>query len=221
MKSIEKTFVTAMVSAAIVIWTNWVEASPNWKIPLEGGYSYNVNVQYGGLAYDNSIDVYHTDSRNGYYAIDFNKPVNLLEPKVLAAAAGTVIQIYDNPSTGYGYGVKLDHGNGYQSVYGHFKAKPSVVLNQSVLQGQVLGVMGSTGISSGTHLHFATYFDGHCLSTVPESKPEPLSGYIDIRVNQPLTSDNYLVGSYSDGFHTDGTFQAFINAFNPHYPEIG
>lgn len=73
-------------------------------------------------------------------------------PTVVAADAGTVILVR---SYAYGYGnhVMIDHGNGTQTLYGHL-ASFRVQEGQSVNRGDPIGVMGSTGRSTGTHLHF-------------------------------------------------------------------
>ena len=70
---------------------------------------------------------------------------------IWAAAAGTVI-LAGNYG-GYGSCVMINHGNGYTTVYGHMSSI-SVTVGQSVSQGQVIGHVGSSGISSGPHLHF-------------------------------------------------------------------
>ncbi len=54
---------------------------------------------------------------------------------------------------GYGYMIMIDHGNGWQSLYAHLSGL-NVICGGSVLQGQVIGAIGSTGRSSGSHLHF-------------------------------------------------------------------
>jgi murein DD-endopeptidase MepM/ murein hydrolase activator NlpD len=66
---------------------------------------------------------------------------------------------------GYGYMVVIDHGNGYQTAYAHLSAV-SVGCGQSVFQGGTIGALGSTGNSSGPHLHFELSFNG--------AKPNPL-----------------------------------------------
>lgn len=71
---------------------------------------------------------------------------------ILAADAGRVI-VSGWVSSGYGYHVIVDHGNGYQTLYAHM-SRISVVNGQSVARGSVLGAMGSTGRSTGVHLHF-------------------------------------------------------------------
>jgi len=54
---------------------------------------------------------------------------------------------------GYGYLIVLDHGNGWQSAYAHLSAV-NVGCGESVVQGRVIGAVGSTGNSTGAHLHF-------------------------------------------------------------------
>lgn len=71
---------------------------------------------------------------------------------ILAADGGTVIYAGYN-SGGYGYLVKIDHGNGYVTYYGH-NSKLCVSVGDKVAQGQVIAKMGSTGRSTGNHCHF-------------------------------------------------------------------
>ena len=71
---------------------------------------------------------------------------------VTAADSGHVVYAgWDD--TGYGYTVVIDHGNGFQSLYAHFQAY-YVEVGDNVAKGQQLGEMGSTGNSTGPHLHF-------------------------------------------------------------------
>ena len=71
---------------------------------------------------------------------------------ILAADSGVVIHAsWDN--SGYGNMIMVDHGNGFKTLYGHL-SKYAVVIGQSVKRGDRLGDMGSTGRSTGTHLHF-------------------------------------------------------------------
>jgi murein DD-endopeptidase MepM/ murein hydrolase activator NlpD len=60
---------------------------------------------------------------------------------------------------GYGYLIVIDHGNGWQSAYAHLSSV-GVGCGQSVFQGNVIGGLGSTGNSSGPHLHFELVING-------------------------------------------------------------
>ena len=71
---------------------------------------------------------------------------------VYATDAGVVVYAGWN-NYGYGNMIMIDHGNNFQSLYGHLSAI-SVGCGQSVGQGDLIGAIGSTGRSSGSHLHF-------------------------------------------------------------------
>ncbi len=79
-------------------------------------------------------------------------------PNILAADGGRVVaEGWDN--TGYGNRIIIDHGNGMQTLYAHMSAF-YVTLGQSVNRGDLIGRMGSTGHSTGTHLHFEIHING-------------------------------------------------------------
>jgi len=71
----------------------------------------------------------------------------------LAADAGKVFVAGWPDNYGYGNRVVLDHGNGTRTLYAHL-SKIYVVSGQTVNRGATIGQMGSTGRSTGTHLHF-------------------------------------------------------------------
>ncbi|MHC5252262.1 murein hydrolase activator EnvC family protein [Listeria kieliensis] len=92
--------------------------------------------------------------------------------QVVAAASGRVVFAgYGAPGSGYGgygYVVEIDHGNGYQTLYGHMRAGSlNVVAGQNVMQGQAIGIMGSTGQSTGQHLHFEIHKNGVPINPAP------------------------------------------------------
>jgi murein DD-endopeptidase MepM/ murein hydrolase activator NlpD len=60
---------------------------------------------------------------------------------------------------GYGYHIIIDHGHGFQTLYAHL-SKMLVNAGQSVAQGMVIGAVGSTGNSTGPHLHFEVHLNG-------------------------------------------------------------
>lgn len=94
-----------------------------------------------------------------HMALDVANPSS---PPVLASDAGTVI--YSGCfSWGYGCHVIIDHGNGYKTLYGHLSRR-DVEQGVTVSQGQQIGLMGSTGRSTGTHLHFEVRQDSTLLN---------------------------------------------------------
>ncbi len=88
------------------------------------------------------------------------------DPNV-AYKAGKVI--FAGWSGAYGYLVKVDHGDGIQSWYAH-NSKIVVSVGQNVAQGQLLALQGSTGRSSGDHLHFEIRINGRPVNPYPYVK---------------------------------------------------
>ncbi len=79
-------------------------------------------------------------------------------PPVYASDGGTVIAAgWD--TTGYGNKVMIDHHNGYETLYGHM-SKIIVSVGQNVSKGQQIGIEGSTGRSTGPHVHFEIRYHG-------------------------------------------------------------
>lgn len=78
---------------------------------------------------------------------------------IVAAQSGTVsVAQY---SSSWGWYVKIDHGNGLSTLYAHMaQGSLRVSAGQQVSQGQQIGTMGTTGASTGVHLHFETYQNG-------------------------------------------------------------
>ena len=89
-----------------------------------------------------------------HQGIDFGVPSGT---SVLAVAQGQVVQA--GPNGGYGNSITLDLGNGIRVLYGHLSSI-SVQMGQIVGQGDVLGLSGSTGVSTGPHLHFGVMQGG-------------------------------------------------------------
>jgi murein DD-endopeptidase MepM/ murein hydrolase activator NlpD len=100
--------------------------------------------------------------RNGWHrAIDVgNAGIN--GASVFAIQSGTVIRATEsNARTGYGSHVIIDHGGGVASLYAHFQfGSVAVKENDTVVVGQMLGRVGSTGFSTGPHLHFEIHVNG-------------------------------------------------------------
>lgn len=78
---------------------------------------------------------------------------NAVGTPILAADAGIVTVAGWPDNSGYGNRVIIDHNNGFSTLYGHM-SKVMVTAGQTVKRGDVIGLMGSTGRSTGPHLHF-------------------------------------------------------------------
>ena len=83
---------------------------------------------------------------------------------VRAAAAGTIASAaWDG---GYGQKIDIDHGNGYHTWYAHL-SKLEVTPGQFVHKGQEIGLVGSTGFSTGPHLHYQVMLNGSAIDPDP------------------------------------------------------
>lgn len=80
---------------------------------------------------------------------------------IYAIASGTVTSA--SYSDAYGYNVSISHGSGYGSMYAHMTSY-TVSAGQYVSQGEVIGYVGSTGWSTGPHLHFEIYVNGSTVN---------------------------------------------------------
>lgn len=65
-----------------------------------------------------------------------------------------------NKKSGYGYYVKIRHTNGYETLYGHMSRFGKYKQGQFIKQGQIVGYVGSTGASTGAHLHYEFRING-------------------------------------------------------------
>lgn len=88
---------------------------------------------------------------------------NRAGPAVAASDGGVVLVAGWPDSSGYGNRVVLDHGNGYTSLYAHL-SNIYVSAGQTVSRGQLIGQMGSTGRSTGTHTHLEIHYKGVALN---------------------------------------------------------
>ena len=91
-------------------------------------------------------------------SIDFNRS-NDLGDTVVAAAGGTVTRVANTGSTSYGRWIEIAHGGGYRTRYAHLSSQ-TVKVGQNVRRGQKIGTVGSTGGSTGPHLHYEQRLNG-------------------------------------------------------------
>jgi hypothetical protein len=97
-------------------------------------------------------------------SVDFNRADDIGD-KVVAASAGTITRVANEGSTSYGRWVEIDHGNGYRTRYAHLNTQ-SVSIGQNVSKGQQVGTVGSTGGSTGPHLHYELRHNGVAIRPV-------------------------------------------------------
>lgn len=95
-----------------------------------------------------------TKAKKFHYGMDFSAPRGT---PIYATGDGRVIRA-DNRVSGYGNHVVIDHGFGYKSLYGHMY-KFNVRQGQKVQRGDIIGFVGSSGRSSGPHVHYEVFKD--------------------------------------------------------------
>lgn len=107
----------------------------------------------------NTRDISGNDYWDGHLAID----IGAGEGQPIFAADSGVVVFAGWTNDGYGNMVMIDHGNGYQTLYAHLSSV-TARCGQSVTQGGTIGLSGSTGNSTGAHLHFEVRYQGGFVS---------------------------------------------------------
>lgn len=123
-----------------------IESTGEWRWPVRG----RLTTRYGGCTF----------AMCPHWGIDIAGSPGTL---VLAARDGVVAAIGWDP-TGYGHYVILAHGDGWQTLYAHLQppddSNSRLSLKGSVRRGDPIGGLGSSGASTGPHLHFEVWRDG-------------------------------------------------------------
>ena len=129
--------------------TNW-EGTGIFQWPLPQSYTITSWFGYRADPFTGEID-YHSGT-------DVGAPGG---PPILAAADGTVTIAngIDSWGGGYGYYIKVRHNDTYETLYAHCSSI-CVTVGQEVKQGEVIGYVGTTGNSTGNHLHFEVWQNG-------------------------------------------------------------
>ncbi|MCG8434764.1 MAG: M23 family metallopeptidase [Gammaproteobacteria bacterium] len=100
-----------------------------------------------------------------HYGIDF---AGTLGAEIIAVAAGVVT--WAGPRYGYGQLVEINHGNGYATRYAH-NQEILVKVGDTVKKGQMIAQMGSSGRSTGPHVHFEVLYNGKVVNPLSYIKP--------------------------------------------------
>ncbi len=119
---------------------------------------------------------------------------NRIGTPILAAGNGTVLKA--GWSSGHGKHTEIQHANGYVTTYSHqsnFAA--GIVPGAKVRQGQVIGYLGSTGLSTGPHLHYEVLVNGNFVNPMKIRAPRgrELLGFDARRIQAPARR-----GSWAD-----------------------
>jgi len=133
--------------------TEYYGGSFGWPTP---GYK-RITSPYGPRTY----------TLNGRKISSYHKGIDIGAPsgaKIVASNGGKVVTSAYNAG-GYGNYVIIDHGGGKMTVYGHM-SKRGVSVGQSVSKGQQIGKVGSTGRSTGPHLHFEIRINGTAVNPI-------------------------------------------------------
>lgn len=102
-----------------------------------------------------------TKARKMHWGMDFTAPKGI---PIYATGDGKVTRA-DNNSSGYGKHIRIEHGYGYMSLYGHL-SKYNVRSGQKVQRGDLIGFVGSTGRSEAPHLHYEVWKDGERINPI-------------------------------------------------------
>lgn len=154
-----------------------------YRQPFEG--SYPITQKYG----DTDTSAFHT-------GIDYALPIGT---PVLASEAGTVVKAgWDN--TGYGNCVIIQHPDGNSTLYAHMTAPLMVHVGEKVRKSQIIGYSGSTGNSTGPHLHFEARHNAGDYKSHFDPMTLPLHSSIEPATPSPMVkndlkgADQYYAG---------------------------
>jgi murein DD-endopeptidase MepM/ murein hydrolase activator NlpD len=129
--------------------------------------------------------IYHI--KKFHFGLDFTSPVGT---NIYSTGKGRVV--FAGTDQGYGNVVIIDHGYNYKTLYGHM-SKIEVKTNQEVKRGQIIGLVGNTGLSTGPHLHYEVMFNEKKVNPVGfffnDLSVKEFNSMIDISSNMNMTFD--------------------------------
>lgn len=190
MRSIRTIIHTALIAAVTAVFSlvaaTPASAAPTFKAPFPCGQRWT----------------YSHHSAEVRLALDFvrNDGGATSGTPVLASASGTATR-HSQPS-GAGNYIVINHGGGWTTYYFHLAAF-SVANGAHVNQGQQIGVTGSTGNSSGAHIHYEQLFNG--VGQIIHINGGSLAPYPGSYGSKAITSDNGCGGGGGKAFRTWGT----------------
>ncbi len=147
-----------------------------------------------------------------HLGVDYAAPTGT---PVYATTDGKIV--FAGWSRGYGKTVKIQHGGGYLSLYAHMsKIVKGVKIGSYVKQGEKIGEVGSTGLSTGPHLHFGLYHNGVAIdpekvvaikirSSVPENRKKEFFRFRDRAVEEL----QILLRDFKDGKYRNQPYERY------------
>ncbi len=119
-----------------------------------------------------AVDLYNVTSPYGNRSLGYHRGIDIsganAEGSLVVAGASGVVTAAGWNAGGYGNYVKIDHGNGIETLYGHMLNNSlAVSVGDIVQKGQVVGQVGNTGYSFGAHLHFEVRINGVKVDPAP------------------------------------------------------
>lgn len=124
-------------------------ADLNLRTPFDCGQVWNANTR---------------TNHNPLLSVDFQRS-DAQGKNVLSSAPGTVTTVADLGDESYGRYIIVDHGSGITTLYAHLQTQ-SVTVGDSVSTGTAIGTVGSTGGSTGPHLHYEQRVNGAVVEVV-------------------------------------------------------
>ncbi|MDQ2942568.1 MAG: peptidoglycan DD-metalloendopeptidase family protein, partial [Candidatus Dormibacteraeota bacterium] len=177
----------AIIAAAMqAVWTQvqlWSQSNPVGQIPTSAGHSTKYRFIWpepqGQISQRFGPSPYPFEPPYGGYP-HFHTGFDLVEPfgsPILAADDG-LVALVGSSGQGYGKYVVIAHSGGLDTLYGHLSAT-LVAVGQSVTQSQPVGLEGSTGWSTGAHLHFELRINQKPVDPTPYLPPGAPSPFKD------------------------------------------
>ena len=146
MRWLGATGVAVVAAAGVLLPASSAVAAPTFKVPFPCGQVWSGQTRTN-----------HSPAN----AVDFNRAGDEGD-RVVASASGTVVTVRNLGNTSYGRYVVINHGGGYTTYYAHLQDW-TVSVGQSVSRGSTIGHVGSTGGSTGPHLHYEQRSGGTVL----------------------------------------------------------
>jgi len=135
-----------------------------WPLVVPGGQKAPITQRFGCTNLPGEPYKAECPSKRWHSGLDLAEPTGT---PVFASDAG-VVRAYRS-DTGYGNHILLIHGNGYATLYGHLSSF-AVADGQVVKRGEMIGQVGSTGFSTGPHLHFEIRYQTDYIDPCAEIK---------------------------------------------------